>query len=579
MTDDPDDRFRIRSGRLRSGGKGPDLFLHRIRSAVSKAALRPRRGNSLGAFPTPRSRRIGNAHLQAWGSGSHFSRRVVIKTRVVRLQGKGGRSAALHLRYIERDGVGREGGAGGLYNGTEDHVDGRAFEERSRQDRHQFRFIVSPGDGADLEDMKGFTRDLMQAMERDLGTRLDWVAADHFNTEHPHTHIVVRGVDENGHGLVIPRSYIAHGMRERASEILTLELGPETELEVQQKLHREVDQERFTRLDRMLIRESRGHEVDLAGVKIAPQHLTPLVGRLWKLEAMGLARQRNPMRWELDPDLELTLRRMGERGDIIKTMHRELARERLSRNHKAYTVPNTDKPLSQPIIGRVVSTGLADELTDRQYLIVDGVDGRVHYLDLTRTTADDLPKGAIVEVVDTGKDGRHHRNLSLRVQSVFALEPQIKATGATWLDQHLVGDIRSNFAPDGFGHEVRKALRQRQMFLMKEGLASMQGERLLYRRNLLAYLRVREIDAAARRLARETGLAHKPPPATGRITGTYRRPIDLASGRFAVIETKGSFTLVSWKPVLEQWRGQTITGKIIGPNISWQPTKGRGIGI
>ncbi|MBH9796816.1 relaxase/mobilization nuclease domain-containing protein, partial [Clostridioides difficile] len=80
--------------------------------------------------------------------------------------------------------------------------------------------------------LKPFVRDLMRQVEADLGTRLDWVAADHFNTGHPHTHIVVRGADERGQDLVIARDYIAHGMRARASDLMTRELGPETEIEI-----------------------------------------------------------------------------------------------------------------------------------------------------------------------------------------------------------------------------------------------------------------------------------------------------------------------------------------------------------
>ena len=55
----------------------------------------------------------------------------------------------------------------------------------------------------------------MRQMEEDLGTKLDWVAADHFNTGHPHSHIVVRGRDDEGNDLVIVRDYISHGMRAR----------------------------------------------------------------------------------------------------------------------------------------------------------------------------------------------------------------------------------------------------------------------------------------------------------------------------------------------------------------------------
>src|SRR6266446_10847179 len=76
------------------------------------------------------------------------------------------------------------------------------------------------------------TRDLMRQMETDLGTKLDWIAVDHHNTGHPHSHILLRGVTEDGKTLNIAGDYIAYGVRERASEIVTLELGRQSELEV-----------------------------------------------------------------------------------------------------------------------------------------------------------------------------------------------------------------------------------------------------------------------------------------------------------------------------------------------------------
>jgi type IV secretory pathway VirD2 relaxase len=92
-------------------------------------------------------------------------------------------------------------------------------------------------------------------VESDLGTRLDWVAVDHYNTGHPHTHVMVRGITDDGKILNIAGDYIAHGIRYRASDLVTLELGPQTELDVARKLAGEVDAERLTRLDRMLTAE------------------------------------------------------------------------------------------------------------------------------------------------------------------------------------------------------------------------------------------------------------------------------------------------------------------------------------
>ncbi len=119
------------------------------------------------------------------------SRRVVIKARLVNLKRAGPRSTSTHIRYLEREGVTREGAPGQTYNTMDDAADTREFEGRGREDRHQFRFIVSPEDGEDIGELRAFTRQLMGQMERDLGTELEWVAVDHWDTDDPHTHIVV----------------------------------------------------------------------------------------------------------------------------------------------------------------------------------------------------------------------------------------------------------------------------------------------------------------------------------------------------------------------------------------------------
>jgi len=113
-------------------------------------------------------------------------------------------------------------------------------------DRHQFRFIVAPEDSVEMDDLRGFTRDLMRQMERDLDTHLDWIAVDHHNTGHPHTHVIVRGVLDDGRIFNIAGDYIAHGIRHRASELVTLELGPQTEIDRQNKLCQEIEAERLT---------------------------------------------------------------------------------------------------------------------------------------------------------------------------------------------------------------------------------------------------------------------------------------------------------------------------------------------
>jgi type IV secretory pathway VirD2 relaxase len=314
----------------------------------------------------------------------------------VKLRGQGAKAAALHLRYIQRDGVTREGAPGELYDRSTDRSDGSEFLKRGGEDRHQFRFIVSAEDAGEYQDLKPFVRKLMARMEADLGTSLDWVAVDHHNTGHPHTHVVLRGIDDRGQDLVIAREYISHGMRERAAEIVTLDLGPRTDLEIEDRLRLQVTQERWTDLDRALRRDaSPDGDVALANADTAIAH-HHRAGRLQTLSRLGLAEEVSPGHWRLSPDMEPTLRTMGERTDIIKTMNRELAARAIDRGISDMAVFGAGAEAA--VTGRVVARGLSDERAGAHYLVVDGVDGRVHYAEIAEGTDSAVASGAIVRV-------------------------------------------------------------------------------------------------------------------------------------------------------------------------------------
>ena len=149
---------------------------------------------------------------------------------------------------------------------------------------------------------------------------------DHFNTGHPHTHIVIRGRDDRGQPLIMARDYIGHGVRARAQALVTLELGPENDLERTQKLLNEVDHDRFTRLDRALLAKAKANiVVVMTAEEQDPARQTMRVGRLKTLERLGLATERQHGVWALDGELEPKLRRLGERADTYKMMQRALA--------------------------------------------------------------------------------------------------------------------------------------------------------------------------------------------------------------------------------------------------------------
>jgi type IV secretory pathway VirD2 relaxase len=577
-----DDDFEIRPGRVRdraraSGKQAKSLFGRVLQ--VSKRAGYTSLGRRVGRG-TGRSGRGRSASLAM--RRSRTQRRVIIKARVVRHKGAHFRAApmARHLAYLKRDGVDREGSEGRLFDREADNIDGNSFAGRCEDDRHHFRFIVSPEDAAEMEDLRAFTRELMDDMAHDLSTRLDWVAVDHWNTDNPHIHILVRGKGQDSQNLVIDRDYIREGMRGRAEERVTAELGNRTEREIELALRREVSAERWTSLDRSLqrLQDERGLidlRPDPSGHARTDRAL--LIGRATALERLGLADAHGPACWTLGNDLEGRLRALGERGDIIKTMHRAMKRQLGNPETSRFALHQ--EPPENSVIGRLMERGLHDELTGEAYAVVDGVDGRVHHLKFSdlEVTGDAEP-GAIVEL-RSWEDNRGLRQQSLPLRSDLSLNEQITANGATWLDRQLAA-AEPQITGGGFGAEVEQAKIARAEYLSDQGLARRQGTRIILARDLIATLRDRELASAASAIAHRTGLDHAPGEEGDRIKGIYRERIKLASGRFAMIEHAHGFELVPWKPSLDRHLGEQVMGTIkSGGGIEWSLGRSRGIAI
>ena len=448
--------------------------------------------------------------------------------------------------------------------------------------RHHFRFIVAPEDAAEVSDIKAFTRDLMADAERDLGTRLDWVAADHWNTEHPHVHVIVRGRTDDGGDLVISRDYIREGMRARAQQLLTLELGPRSDREIRHSLETHVGAERWTRLDRALDRDAAAHG-GVIDLRLQPGQPTDefhaiKIGRMRKLEALGLARPLGPTQWSLSENAEEVLRELGERNDIIKRIHRSLNEKGWERGASDFVLHGEGEPT--PVIGRLVARGLDDELRGSAYVVIDGVDGRVHHIRLPHLDASgDSAPGSIVEL-RRFEDAAGRLQVAIAVQSDLAIETQVAAQGATWLDRQLIAKEPIALSEGGFGAEVREAMSTRIDQHVEEGLARRQGQRVLLVRDLLDTLRRRELEATAARVAAETGLAYQPASGGEHVAGIYRQRVTLASGRFAMIDDGLGFSLVPWSPSLEHQIGKQVSGIAMpGGNVDWSFGRKRGLGI
>jgi type IV secretory pathway VirD2 relaxase len=653
-----DDSFEAHLGRQRSQGvKRPRRYLGRVLAAANLA-----RGGGVGSRPTSgsftgsrigRGAGVGRLLASRGGFAAASRRRVIVKASVVKLAGKGASAAAAHLRYLQRDGTTRDGTRGALYGRDADAIDGKAFGERGAGDRHQFRFIVSPEDGDQYDDLKPLIRRLMTRMEEDLGTRLDWVAVDHFNTGHPHSHIVVRGTDDRGADLILARDYMTTGIRERAAELVDLDLGPRTSREIQQSLRAEIEQERLTSIDRALLKGADAERVVASHARDGFDQ-TLRAGRLAKLSCLGLAEPLGAGRFRLAPDLADTLRRLGERGDIIRTMQREFSRAAVGRAPADQAIYDPAAPDARPLVGRVLARGLADEHTDRHYLIVDGTDGRSHYVAIGRGTETDmnLPQGAIVRIepvrptmreadrtiarVAAANCGRYDVDAHLRhdptATEAFAethvrrleamrrtggiverepsgrwiiapdhlervtaceaarlrgrpvaittlsgqpIERLVDADAATWIDRELVSGTPEPVRDAGFGHDLRDAQARRRQWLVAQGFAEETGSGTTFPNDMIAALQRRELLRVAGQLSEEFQKPFREAAEGAQVEGIYRRPVDLVSGRFALIERSRDFTLVPWRPVLERQVGKSVSGLMRGDGISWSVGRGR----
>ncbi|BCH21616.1 relaxase/mobilization nuclease domain-containing protein [Mesorhizobium sp. L-8-3] len=575
-----DDDFRVRPGRIRSSkAQRAKPFVAQALAAARKAGGRVSRSGKITSGRGPHFARGRTASIRANRLITSRTRLCTVKALVIRNRGERG-PLARHLNYLRRDGVTRDGERAKMFGPATDDADAKEFTERCKDDRHHFRFIVSPDDAVDMGDLKRFTRELMAQAEKDLGTRLDWVAVDHWNTDNPHVHVIVRGRTEDGQDLVIDRDYIKSGMRDRAQDLVTLELGPRTDLDISRALDGQIEAERWTQLDRQLARDA--NEYGVIDVAPSPNRqpddcLTQKVGRLRHLERLGLAEAIGPGQWIIFDEAEATLRELGQRGDITKRMHRALSDQGIDRGAVDYVLDG--EAHSQPVIGRLVDRGLDDELRGTAYAVVDGIDGRTHHIKLPDIeAAGDSAPGSIVEL-RSFDDAKGERRVALAVRSDLSIEAQAKADGAAWLDRQLIARDPLDTG-GGFGLEVKQTMEARTEHLIEEGLARREGQRIVFARNLLVTLRQRELDALGQKLAGEMNMPFQQAAAGDYVAGTYRQRFALSSGRFAMIDDGLGFKLVPWTPSIEKHIGQHISGVARGDGgVDWSFGRKRGLGL
>ncbi len=510
----------------------------RIGGASGEASSRPRGTSSARDVPRPDAR----------------ARRCVIEARFVPMNAYGRRAAALHLSYVERDGVEEDGTAGRVY-GAAEVSDARAVLSAEMEgEKRQFRFIVSPEAGAEV-DLTAFTRGLMAQVQADLGRVLVWGAVNHWNTDNPHVHVIVRGIDEAGHDVTIDGRYLSEGMRSRAQTILTNELGLRTEVDVQNQLGREVSQERFTSLDRALqaCEEPGGVLVETRLPRQGRVSAARLAARLGRLERLGLAARTSSVGWRLAPGWAETLRGLGQAKDIVKRMSAAVAAPDPSR----FVIVDESSTLAA-VDGVVRSKGLHDELAGRLYAVIEAVDGRVFYTPIDVTAAEKIGAGDIVRLAveppprtTGGTEPGQRTRPRIRLQRLAPpLREQVSYRGPTWLDE-----MTASAPASGLALEIAESLARREAGLRVIGID------VADRARLKARLVALEANALGTRLAAERGLVMTAHPIG--LEGTLTFAPRLPSGRqYAIVtdeRSKRLWVLPASKP-LRLLDGQHVEG-------------------
>ena len=342
-----------------------------------------------------------------------------------------GTSWKQHGYYVEREGAQAEGkkGIGFGNEGDEQSIPKTLDRWQKEGDEQVFKLIISPEFGERM-DLRKHAADLIKQMEKDLGTKLEWVAIDHHNTDNPHLHLLVRGRDDKGQKLVISPDYIQAGVRRRSQELATQELGYRTERDAGIALERQVAQHRYTGLDRALegrLEKTGGREITFELPDSKPLRDDAYMKRLseirrcQELEKLGLATKTGAMTWMIDPELQKKLREVA----VVKGREQIVAKNRRNLSDPTLPIAHTDlKAPGDAVAGRLVGVGLDPE-SEREYMLIEGFDGRAHFVTpnqkLLRMRGDDagdkqLKDGMYVafEVKEFEKDGERIKYLDIK---------------------------------------------------------------------------------------------------------------------------------------------------------------------
>jgi type IV secretory pathway VirD2 relaxase len=262
--------------------------------------------------------------------------RVIVKVHYYTHAGGGAAALGAHGSYIERESARLDGevephvdylsrdGAHGFYDASQTGMNGRErLHQWGREDSRHFRVILSTENGQAITDLTGYTREVMARAEAELGRPLQWVAVNHWDTDNPHTHLVLRGRDGEGSPLNLPGDFIKQRFREIARDVASERLGPRTPDDERRAQEREVRAPRLTKFDKAigdkLDPAAKVRLADLAKNTVDPGFASSLKSRVVELSRMGLAEEVKRGVFAFAPDWQARLEALELHADIRRS--------------------------------------------------------------------------------------------------------------------------------------------------------------------------------------------------------------------------------------------------------------------
>ena len=311
-----------------------------------------------------------------------YSRRVVVKASYIKSSNEKHRSRIRHhLNYVGRETTPEEEKSLRLYSQTEEHVDINLKISDFEKAPHFFSVIISPEDGDKL-DLKKFTREFVHTIETDLRTKLDWVAGNHFDTNEPHVHVLINGLDDRGKRLLMKRDYVSHGLRVRASQTVNKELGLRNINDIISTLKIDINSSRKSVLDVIINKNKKSGKFNLAAVSSESLNDIPkylLEDRLRFLENKQLAVRVNNHEWQLKDTFIDELKSLERSTSIIEKL--STGWKIGQHNCEIISSANIDE---RTIKGHVVERGYVDDMGDKEYLVVKSKEKSFSYVELEK---------------------------------------------------------------------------------------------------------------------------------------------------------------------------------------------------